>query len=550
MNSARVSRWLAASFLVWALGGALSGAWSQQQGIRPACEVLAGLKLPHASITAAQNAPAEVIQGGFGAPAAIDVPARCVVKLVSRPTSDSEIGIEVWLPLTGWNGKYLQVGNGGWSGAIPLSSLAFAVQRGFATAGTDDGHTGTMAGDAQWAVGHPEKVIDFSYRAVHETAVLARQIVNAFYSNDAARSYFAGCSTGGGQALMEAQRFPEDFDGIVAGAPTNNMSHLQAAGVWNEQALLKTPASAIPLHKLRVIQRAVLAACDRLDGLWDGLVQDPRACHFNPAVLKCKDKDGPKCLTGPQVAALRKLYAGPSNPRTGAQIYPGQSPGTEAVAASWKDWLIAAPPERARQFALGNSFFGQVVHEGTGWDFRQLDFDSDIDFADRKVGVIMNATSPDLRSFRARGGKLIQYHGWGDAAIAAGNSVDYYEQVRGFFATYPDARASGARPVEDFYRLFMVPGMAHCSGGIGPSEFGNGAPVSGGAEQDIVAALERWVEQGVAPDRLIGRGLAVGTPARPMSQPLCPYPRVARYHGRGDPLDAASFSCEMPAAAR
>jgi feruloyl esterase len=549
MKAVRISRRLAAASLAWALGGALSSAWSQQQGIQPACEVLAGLKLPRASILSAKSAPAEAIPGGPGTPASIDVPARCVVKLVSRPSADSEIGIEVWLPRSGWNGKYLQVGNGGWSGAIPAPSLAVAVQRGFAAAGTDDGHKGAVI-DAQWAVGHPEKVIDFSYRAVHETALLARQVVNAFYSSDAARSYFAGCSNGGRQALMEAQRFPEDFDGIIAGAPANNMTGLQAAGVWNEQALLKSPASAIPLSKLRGIYRAVLAACDRLDGLWDGLVQDPRACNFNPAMLKCKDKDGPNCLSGAQVTALRKIYAGPSNPRTGAQIYPGQAPGTEGVAASWRDWLIASPPERARQFAFGNSFFGQMVHEGTGWDFRQLNFDSDIAFAERKVGVIMNATSPDLRSFRARGGKLIQYHGWGDAAIAAGHSVDYYEQVRGFFATYPDARASGARPVEDFYRLFMVPGMAHCSGGIGPSEFGNGAPVSGGAEQDIVAALERWVEQGVAPDQLTGRGLAAGTPARPMSQPLCPYPRVARYHGRGDPLDAASFSCEMPAAAR
>jgi feruloyl esterase len=548
MKTGRFRRRRAAALLAWALGGAWSSAWSQQ-GIQPACEVLAGLKLAHATIISAQNAPAEAIKGGFGMPASIDVPARCVVKLVSRPAPDSEIGIEVWLPLGGWNGKYLQVGNGGWSGAIPAPSMAFAIQRGFATAGTNDGHAGSPASGAEWAVGHPEKVIDFGYRAVHETAMLGRQIVNAFYSSNIARSYFMGCSTGGRQGLMEAQRFPMDFDGIIAGAPANNMTGLQAAGVWNEQALLKTPASAIPPAKLRAIQRAALAACDRLDGAWDGLIENPRACRFDPAVLRCKGADTPQCLTAPQLAALRKLYAGPSNPRTGRQIFPGQPPGTEAVAASWRNWLIAAPPERALQFAFGNAFFGQVVHEGTGWDFRQLNFDNDIDFAYRKAGVIMDATSPDLRSFRARGGKLIQYHGWGDAAIAAGNSVDYYEQVRGFFATYPDGRANGAQRVEDFYRLFMVPGMAHCSGGIGPSEFGNGVPVSGGAEHDIVAALERWVEQGVAPERLIGRGVSAGA-GKPLSRPLCPYPRVARYDGRGDPLDAASFSCAMPAAVR
>ena len=296
------------------------------------------------------------------------MPARCVVKLVSRPTPDSEIGIEVWLPLSGWNGKYLQVGNGGWSGVIPTPALAFAVQRGFAAAGTDDGHTGTMSGDAQWAVGHPEKVIDFGYRAVHETAVLARQVVNAFYTGDATHSYFVGCSTGGRQGLMEAQRFPEDFDGIIAGAPANNMTGLQAAGVWNEQALLKTPASAIPLNKLRVIQRAVLAACDRLDGLWDGIVQDPRACHFDPAVLKCKDKDGPKCLTGPQVAALRKLYAGPTQSAHRRADLPGPAAGHRGgggvvarladrlaarARAPVRPWQCLLRPDRARGHRLG-----------------------------------------------------------------------------------------------------------------------------------------------------------------------------------------------------
>jgi feruloyl esterase len=210
--------------------------------------------------------------------------------------------------------------------------------------------------------------------------------------------------------------------------------------------------------------------------------------------------------------------------------------------------VVAAPPESARQFASGNAFFGQLVREGIGWNFRDLNFDSDIETAYRKVGVLMDAVSPDLRSFRARGGRLIQYHGWGDAAIAPGSSVDYYEQVRGFFATYPDARASGERNVEDFYRLFMVPGMAHCVGGVGPSDFGNGAPVSGGPERDIVAALDHWVEQGVAPEQLIGRGVTVGSPGKPLTRPICPYPRVARYQGRGEPTDAASFACAMPAA--
>ena len=546
MRTARGSGGLAAITVAALLGSAGGPIQAQQAAIQPACEVLAGLKLPRASVVSAQSAPAESIAAAVGSTLPIAVPARCVVKLLARPSADSEIGVEIWLPLTGWNGKYLQVGNGGWSGAVVAPALAYAVQRGYATAGTDDGHSGSMSGGAQWAVGRPEKLIDFSYRAVHETALLARQVVNAFYANDARRSYFVGCSTGGRQALMAAQRFPEVFDGIIAGAPASNMTGLQAAGVWNEQALLKSPQSAIPPAKLRAIQRAALKACDRTDGLWDGLIENPRACRFDPGTLKCQGPDGPQCLTAPQLAALRRVYAGPGNPRTGVSIYPGLSPGTEAVAGSWKDWLVATPPESARQFAFGNAFFGQLVREGTGWSFRDLDFDTDIDAAYRKVGVLMDAVSPDLRSFRARGGKLIQYHGWGDAAIAPGSSVDYYEQVRGFFATYPDARAGEARAVEDFYRLFMVPGMAHCGGGVGPSDFGNGAPVAGGAEHDIVVALDRWVERGVAPEYLIGQGVTVGSPGKPLSRPICPYPRVARYLGRGEPTDATSFSCVTP----
>lgn len=537
----RVSRRLAASLLIGTLGSAGPAVWAQPAAIQPACEILSGLKLPHTRILTAANAPAQSI-------ASIDVPARCVVKLVSSPARDSEILIEVWLPLADWNGKYLQVGNGGWSGVVPTAALASAVRRGYAAAGTDDGHSGSPGGEARWAIGHPEKVVDFAHRAVHETATLGRAVANAFYSKDVARSYFVGCSTGGRQALMEAQRYPGDFDGIIAGAPANNMTGLQSAGVWNEQALLQAPDSAIPLIKLRLIQRAVLAVCDDLDGLKDGLLQDPRACHFDPAVLKCKGADAPGCLSSAQLTALRRLYAGPTNPRTGARIYPGQPPGTEAVVDSWRDWLIASPAERARQFSMANAFFGQIVREGTGWNFRDFEFDADVAYARRKTGALMDATSPDLRSFRARGGKLIHYHGWGDAAIAPGNSIDYYEQVRSFMATYPDAQMSGRPAVEDFYRLFMVPGMAHCTGGIGPGEFGNGLSIGHGPEDDVVAALDRWVEEGIAPQRLIGHGPAGIAPARTISQPLCPYPSVAQYLGQGNPDAAASYACAMPAA--
>jgi len=263
-------------------------------------------------------------------PLAIGVELRGDVRGVIRPSGDSNIKFALWLPATSaWNGKYRQEGNGGWAGAINTASFAEPLRRGYAVAGTDNGHEG--GGGADWAIGHPEKLIDFGYRAVHETAVQSKAIIRAFYGRDPERSYFAGCSDGGREALMEAQRFPEDFNGILAGAPANNWSRLFTAFVWNERALLATPESAIPPAKLPVIQRAVMASCDRLDGVADGLIENPRACTFDPAVLVCKGADGADCLPKAQVDALRQIYEGPRNPRTQEPLFVGQPPGTEAV---------------------------------------------------------------------------------------------------------------------------------------------------------------------------------------------------------------------------
>jgi feruloyl esterase len=481
-------------------------------------------------------------------------PERCVVKGVARPTSDSEIGFEVWLPVAGWNGKYQQVGNGGWAGAIPVGSLARAIQRGYATAGTDDGHQSRGAGDAAWAIGHPEKLIDFGWRAVHQTSVQAKAVIRAFYGRDPAYHYFVGCSDGGREALSEAQRFPEDFHGIIAGAPAYDWSHHFTGFIWNQQAMLAEPGSAIPPEKLPAIQKAAVAACDSLDGVKDGLLEDPRDCRFDPAVLTCQGADGPDCLTAPQVTALRKIYAGPKNPRTGKQIYPGYSPGTEGAPGSWAGWVMNKPPENAIQFAFGNSYYGHAVFEDRNWDYRSLDYDADVEFGDRKAGVVINANNPDLRSFRARGGKLLMYHGWGDAAIAPLSSIEYYEKVTAFLAKFPDARSDASRPVQDFFRLFMVPGLGHCDSGIGPNHFGNdnyaGDGIPGDPERDILAALERWVEKDAAPERLIGTGTAVHEPSKTLTRPLCPYPQEVRYNGTGDPNQAASFSCAAPAEQR
>jgi len=495
------------------------------------CESLVKLTLPHTSITSAAVVAATTA-----------IPAHCDVKTITRPTSDSEIRFELWLPSSDWNGKYQQVGNGGWAGNIPLVSFTEPLKRGFAVAGTDDGHP--AGPDASWAIGHPEKLIDFGYRAVHETALQSRAIVQAFYGRAPTRSYFVGCSDGGREALMEAQRFADDFDGIVAGAPAYNWSHLFAGFLWNERALLDDPKATIPAAKLPAIQKAVQGQCDALDGVIDGVIEDPRACHFDPKVLLCKAADGDECLTAPQAAALAKIYAGPRNPRTGAQIVEGFPPGVEGEPGTWSYWIIPAADRTPAQFVFANSYFGQAVYEDPKWSFRTANFDEDVLYADKKAGVVISSNSPDLRSFRARGGKLIQYHGWGDAAIPATSSIQYYEEVKDFMSKFPDGRSNSAQTLDSFYLLFMVPGMGHCGGGNGPNTFGNrpGAPID--PDHDVVAALEQWVEKGIAPKQLIGTGKATADPSATLTRPLCAYPQTAHYKGVGDTNQAANFTCK------
>ena len=298
-------------------------------------------------------------------------PAHCAVLGIIRPTKDSEIHFELWIPASGWNGKYLQIGNGGWAGAINPAGLAEPVKRGYAAAATDDGHQGGAG--ATWAIGHPEKLIDFGYRAVHETNLQSKAIIQNYFGRVPSRSYFNGCSDGGREALMEAQRYAEDFDGIIAGAPASDWSHLFAGFLWNARALTETPGSAIPPAKLPVIQKAVLAQCDAADGAKDGLLQDPRACRFDPSVLTCKGAEGPECLTAPQVEALRKIYDGPKNPRTGASIFPGYARGTEAGPAGWSVWIASASVTSSIQYGFGSSYYGDAVFEDPKWDYRNAE---------------------------------------------------------------------------------------------------------------------------------------------------------------------------------
>ena len=522
---------------------------------QPSCEDLKKLSLDHVTVTSSTTVPAGLLKQqsvGTLARSDLNIPSHCEVAAISRPTSDSEVDFILWLPpVSAWNGKYMQLGNGGWAGAIVPADLIRPFNLGYAASETDDGHhagKGPMP-DATFAIGHPEKLIDFGYRALHETALASKAILDAYYGRPDSHAYFFGCSDGGREAMMEAQRYPEDFDGIIAGAPANHWTHHFTGFLWNELALNATPESKIPAAKLPAIQKAALEQCDALDGVKDALIEDPRACHFDPSVLLCKAADGVDCLTQPQLDALKKIYAGPKDPVTGQQIYPGYEPGTEADPAGWSLWILGPA-----QSLYANSFYGQAVHEDPKWDWHSADLHRELSLADEKTASILNSFDPDLRSFRDHGGKLIQYHGWGDAAIAPQDSIDYYDRVRAFLATYPDPRSSNPTSVDSFYRLFMVPGMQHCFGGQGPTSFGNGdmpPSVPDDANHDIVVALDRWVTQGVAPDRIIATGtigadLKTHSAGTPLSRPLCVYPAAAHYKGSGDTNAAENFACVVP----
>jgi feruloyl esterase len=455
------------------------------------------------------SAPDGGRRGGGRGSAYDDLPEFCRVAVTLAPSSDSDIKVEVWLPAAGWNGKFQAVGNGGWAGTISYPAMAEALRAGYATASTDTGHVG---GRGTFALDHPEKLIDFSWRSEHEMTVTAKTLIEAFYGAAPKRSYWNGCSTGGRQGLKEAQMFPDDFDGIIAGAPANRT----AISLWIAHAVLKDPASYIPPAKYPVLHEAALAACDAADGLKDGLIDDPMKCRFDPAVLLCKSGDGPSCLTEAQVAAAKKIYSPAVNPRTGAELFSSLVPGTEL------GWGIqAAGPEPSANIY---DQYRYVVFKDANWDWKTFDFDKDAARGDRPENVIMNATNPDMNAFFSHGGKLLLYHGWSDNQVPTPNTVKYYNAVV--------KNLGGASKAADKVRLFLAPGMGHCAGGEGPNVF------------DKVGPLEKWVEQGKAPDMLIASHATDGKVDR--TRPLCPYPQVIKYKGTGSIDDAANFACAAP----
>jgi feruloyl esterase len=480
------------------------------------CERVAkSLSLSHTTVTLARAVPAgEFTAPGGGAAAAegaARLPAFCRVALTIAPSTDSDIKSEVWLPMSGWNGKFLQVGNGAWGGSIQYGPLGDALRRGYAAASTDTGHTGA---DASFAMGHPEKLIDFGYRSVHETAVQGKMTVATLYGSRARVSYFNGCSGGGRMSFMEAQRFPQDFDGIIAGAPGHNRTDVAFQTLGMAQATHVSPESFIPTGKYRALHEAALNQCDALDGLKDGLISDPQKCRFDPAVIECTGADGPSCLTKPQVVAARRIYAPVIDPGTGTQISSGLEPGSEL------QWGSVAGNQ---PHSMYNDLLRFVVMKDPNWDYRTLDVTRQLALARKADNGILSATSADLTPFVSRGGRLLIYHGWSDQNIPPRGSVSYYDQL---------VKTMGQEKVSDAVRLFMVPGMGHCGGGDGPNEF------------DTLAVLEQWREQGKVPTEIVASQVNEGRVLR--TRPLCPYPQIAKYKGSGSVDRAENFVCMAP----
>jgi hypothetical protein len=522
-----------------AVAGTSTGA---QQPVSPACERLKEQALPGAKVISAhvvgrgsfippfQPAP----PGASPDPIFKRLPAFCRAEITATPSSDSEIRIELWLPLEPWNGRLQTIGNGGFAGEIQYHGLAESVLQNYAALGTDTGHVGSPV-DASWALNHPEKIKDFAYRAIHVTIEVGKAATKAFFGKAPQHSYFAACSNGGRQALVEAERYPDDYDGIIAGAPANDWTHLLTTAVWDAQVTTKDPESYIPLAKIPAIAQAVNLACDAKDGVKDGILNDPRQCQFDPAILLCQEGDSDKCLTAAQAATLKKMYKGPQD-SNGKQFFPAYLPGGEDGQEGWGLWITGAKPGGALFFAFGNGFFGNMVYNKPDWDPRTANLDEALKAADQ-LAPAFNATDPDLGRFAARGGKLIVYHGWNDGAITALSSISYFDSV---------GAKMGESKRDSFARLYLAPGMQHCASGPGPSFFGQFGPSElRDSRHSAQVALEQWVEKGLAPTAIIAGKYADVDATKPpqMTRPLCPYPQKAQYKGSGDTNDAANFTC-------
>ncbi len=504
-----------------ALAAACTGLAADPDTSLPAaerCSALANLELIDLRITSAEHIPL----GDRGA-------EHCVVTGVI----ETEINFELLLP-SEWNGRFMMGGGGGYVGTVQnQAQTLFAhggtpLERGYATVGTDTGHVGGGI-EASWALDHPERQENFGHRAVHLTAEAAKSILRHYYGETERYSYFVGCSRGGGQAMMESQRYPEDFDGIVAAAPAYHWTALTAGFVQTQQAIYPDGDTSTPVitpENLALLGSSILAACDAHDGVEDGTMTDPRRCDFEPEDLpRCADDaPGVNCVTAEQVAAIEAVYDGPT--ANGEPLFFGFNYGGENDRGGWDSWVVSSEQRVAQgvpnaHYGFGTELYKYFVFGDPDWDYTEYDFSTwKADTA--ATADILNATDTDLGPFRDGGGKIIYWSGWSDLALTPLGTIDYYERLE-----------SGDPAARDYSRLFLLPGVLHCGGGPGPDAV------------DWIDAIRTWVEEGRAPERLVASKLDANGTAT-MTRPVCPYPQVAVYDGQGDPDNEASFACANP----
>jgi feruloyl esterase len=547
----------AAGITAMALAGCASGPAMQPQvvAVKPGdCSALLGVASERATITSATQVAAAETIGTTKLTAPL-----CRVRGVARAATDSLINFEVWLPATAsaWNGRLMTVGTGGYAGATPFARMAADLAAGFVVAGSDMGHVGGESAD--WTMGHPEKVKDWGYRAHYFVTTAAKSLTSAFYGKPATYAYFAGCSNGGRQAMMMAQRYPDLFDGIVAGAPSQFYGDSLLSLLWTGHSLVPVLGQppVLSAEKRAMMSARAHAACDALDGLVDQQITNPRACTFDPAVLQCTAGETADCLTAEQLRAARAVYRGiPA--ADGGQRWNGPVVGSEA------DWIPGFADTGGYGAFIGHFVFSQLTPPFTP---RRLNLATEYERIKEAVSPFMAAPSPDLTRFKARGGKLIQYHGWHDAIVAPHTSPNYahalaqFERLKALSPAEFDravenlsaedvaaAAQTQAPAVQQYHRLFMLPNVAHCGGGSGPSTIGGGTrdpmPAFRDADHDVVLALARWVEQGIAPEAIVATTLKDGAVVR--QRPVCVYPKQARYNGSGDINVAANFTCVAP----
>jgi feruloyl esterase len=536
MKAPFLSLWLLLTLTVLAIA-------SSPAAEQDSCASLANQKLDKVTIDSAvfvnepQGFPLPQTPGMFGTPAGMKTTAQfCRIVGFIEPVQNSHIGFEVWLPpAEKWNNRYFGVGNPAFEGAIKYQGLAGAVEKGYATASTDTGHQDP---GHKWGMGQPEKLIDWTHRAVHETTVVAKQFIKAYYGKPQKYAYWDNCHNGGRQGLTEAQLYPQDFDGIIAGDPAYYLTHLQAGSEYLSMVNLKggtTAPSYIPPAKYAALHRAVLDACDAKDGVKDDAIEDPTRCHFDPKSIQCTGADNASCLTPPQVETAQRIYAG-AKFADGTQIYSGFEPGSELV---WEAMIKGPEP-----LFINNDYFKYIAFEDPNWDFRTFEVDADTRKTDARLGSVINNTQTDLKAFKEHGGKLIMYQDWNETWVPPRTATTYYDGVV--------KTMGGENKTKDFFRLFMIPDYGMCAS-MFPGTF------------DALGAVQDWVEKGMAPDQIkatyaeqgyqfrarAGMQDAAGTPPSAIrvykTRPVCPYPQVAIYKGSGDTSDAANFKCGKPA---